>query len=293
MLVPSAAEAAERLAMLHVDPEDALAAVNARHLLDERELQQLVADRATELRSTLGLPGPLDPWPDLLPQWGRVGRLVYPWVFVTALPDVLDYQQARGIDRAIALASLANIAHQMRRHRLLYGYPGLHEQDWVTRHFRGLIYVLGRLHFERARWTGASAAPLGGPDSGEPVLDLHIPSGALTPESCDSALALARQFFAAHFPEEKYRYATCTSWILDPQLASYLSASTNIIRFQRRFRLDPDVGPDKTRTLIDFVFDRDDPDLDTLPRDTSLQRGIIAHARAGRPWHFRRGWFSL
>jgi hypothetical protein len=284
-------EATERLAALRVEPEDASAVLRARPLLDDAAAEHLVLGRVAQLRTAMGVPGPLPPWPDLLPGWGRAGRLVYPWVFVTALPDALAHQRTRGIDSSVALPALANLAHQMRRHRLLFGYAGLHEQDWLTRHFRGLIHVLGRLHFERTTWSGTPAA--GGPDTGEPVLDLHIPAGALTPEACDAALARARAFFAEHFPEEEYRYAACSSWVLDPQLREYLAPDSNIVRFQSRFTLDPDPGPDMTTTLIDFVFDRADAALDSLPIGTSLQRGIVAHARSGRPWHFRRGWFQL
>ena len=293
MCIPSAVQATEHLRALRVEPEDLAAVLDARSLIEHHSVERLVLDHVAKLRAAIGVPGPLPPWPDLLPHFGRAGRLVYPWVFVTALPHALAYQRARGIDAAVALPSLANLAHQLRRHRLLFGYAGLHEQDWLTRHFRGLIHVLGRLHFERATWLGTSAAGAGGPELGEPVLDLHIPSGALTPEACDAALSNAVSFFATHFPEERYRFATCSSWVLDPQLREYLDPASNIVRFQSRFSLAPEPGPDRTRTLVDFVFDRADADLDALPTATSLQRGIVAHARSGRPWHFRRGWFPL
>jgi hypothetical protein len=41
------------------------------------------------------------------------------------------------------------------------------------------------------------------------------------------------------------------------------------------------------------IFKRPIAELDQLPRATSLERGIVDHIRAGRPWHFRTGWFEL
>jgi hypothetical protein len=42
-----------------------------------------------------------------------------------------------------------------------------------------------------------------------------------------------------------------------------------------------------------FVFGRPDAPLDTLPRDTTLQRAIIDHQLAGRHWHGGAGWFEI
>lgn len=185
---------------------------------------------------------------------------------------------------------LGTLSAQLANRRELHGEGGLHTQNWMTHHFRGAVYALGRLHFERLV---APAGDAEGPQAGEPVLGLHIPEGRLTPESVDDALNRAVTFFAEHFPAEPYRYAVCTSWVLDPQLAGYLAADTNIIRFQRRFTLRPPGPADDSGTVVEVLFKRPLAELDQLPRDTTLQRAVVDHIRAGRPWHFRSGWFPL
>jgi hypothetical protein len=128
---------------------------------------------------------------------------------------------------------------------------------------------------------------------GDPCLGTHIPeTGPLTPEACDASFRRAREFFARHFPEESYPIATCGSWLLDPQLAEYLPATSNIMRFQRRFHLTP-VSWDADREIVEFVFRRSKPQLDELPQETTLQRAIVQHLRAGRHWFGRSGWLEL
>lgn len=240
----------------------------------------------------MGTVGPLTPWPELPPRWGLTGRFVYIWAFVATVPAVRAYHRAHGIDDETSWRILGALSAQLANRRELYGEGGLHTQNWLTHHFRGAIYALGRLHFERLVLPPGDPEP-DGPQPGEPVLGLHIPEGRLTPESVDDALAQAVPFFAEHFPAEPYRYAVCTSWVLDPQLIDYLAIDSNIIRFQRRFTLRPPGPADDSATVVEFLFKRPIADLDRLPRATTLQRAVVDHIRAGHPWHFRTGWFPL
>lgn len=238
------------------------------------------------LRARMGETGDLPAWPRLPER----GRYLYPWVFLATVPDVRAYHRKHGVDDAISWGSLAALGAQMGNNRLRYGEGGLQGHNWVTFHFRGVVYALGRLHFERSV-TDFDAA--GGPRRGEPALGVHIPEGRLTPESCDAAIERAGLFFARCFPDEPYRFATCSSWVLDPQLREYLDPHSNIIRFLDRFTLVPDDGENDDEMVVDFIFKRPFAQLERLPQDTTLQRAIVQHIRAGRHWRFRTGWFAL
>ncbi|GAA1553133.1 hypothetical protein GCM10009804_07630 [Kribbella hippodromi] len=285
-----------------------LGEVDGRLGLSEDDRREVLASRPDPVRDAalwwllerchhqlvrgMGTTGPLPPWPDLPPETGAVGRFVYVWAFLATLPAVRACHADRGIADGDSWPILAVLGAQMANRRALHGEGGLHTQNWVTHHFRGAIYALDRLHFERQRcWFDARDE--GGPAAGEPVLGLHIPEGRLTPESVDAALERARAFFRAHYADEQYAYATCVSWVLDPQLAEYLDAETNLIRFQRRFELLPAVEKDDSVTVVEFLFKRSLPELDTLPQATTLQRAVVRHIRSGRPWQFRTGWFPL
>lgn len=292
--LPGKAETDELLERLGIAAADRAELVEARpEPAATPELWWLLERCVTLLRERQGSVAHLSPWPDLPDSLGPVGRYLYVWVMLTAAADARAFHRSRGITDDHSWAALGVLASQMGNRRTLHGQGGLHTQNWVTHHYRGAIYPLGRLHFERTMITFDPGAAPDAPRIGAPALGLHIPEGRLTPESCDDALDQAARFFAEHFPDEPYRYATCASWVLDPQLKEYLAPDSNIIRFQERFTLSPDTGPDSNPTVVEFIFKRPIAELDQLPRATSLERGIVDHIRAGRPWHFRTGWFEL
>ena len=220
-------------------------------------------------------------WPNLPPAFGATGRFFYAYLFLAALGDVRALHLRRGIPDEVSWTTLADLGRNLKRDRRLLGDGGLRTSAWLTLHFRGVIYALGRLQFNLFRFQGS------------PALGIHIPeTGPLSPEACDASLRWAREFFPAHFPETPWRVGTCYSWLLDDQLAEYLDASSNIIRFQRRFRIVGE-GGDGDADILRFVFKRIAPDLDELPQRTTLERAVVTHLRAGKHWRNRTGWLPL
>ncbi|BCB89960.1 hypothetical protein Psuf_072730 [Phytohabitans suffuscus] len=197
-----------------------------------------------------------------------------------ALVDVVaGYHRERGIADAVSWATLADLGRNLAIDRRMRreGWPVM--QAWLTLHARGGLYELGRLQHHRG---GAST-----------VIDLHIPeSGPMTPEAVTASLDEARAFFPRHFPDERYTAFACGSWLLDPQLLEYLPEDSNIVRFQRRFELEPYQEPqwlDADVEVLRFVFRTLTTPLDQLPRRTALQRAIVDHLKSGRHWQIRRG----
>ena len=221
----------------------------------------------------------------------QVGRYFFVYVYFAALADVRRFHAKRGIPEDVSWATLSDLGHNLARDRLLFGDGGLRTSRWLTLHFRGSIYELGRLQFNRMCIRAKHVADAF--REGDPALGIHIPeSGPLTPEACDRSLARAQRFFVRHFPETATRLGICTSWLLDPQLAEYLEPDSNIIRFQRRFELVGE-GLEGDADILRFVFHRIAPSLDDLPQRTTLERAIVAHLRAGRHWKNRAGWLTL
>lgn len=166
-----------------------------------------------------------------------------------------------------------------------------------------------RFHADAAGWRGAPVGPEGTVSRstldlprtewdlvalrGDPALAVHIPAtgalnGPLTPEVSADAFRRAIPFFERHLSETRPRLLTCTSWMLDPQLALYLPDGANLVRFQRFFRLVPVPGADDRQTL-ERVFGGPVPDWTKAPRDTSLRRIIADRAEAGGRWRMGGG----
>lgn len=223
-------------------------------------------------------------------------RFFYVHVFIAALPHVQQYFRQRSIPESVVQATLADLGRNVRVHRKRTGQGALGVAWWLTLHFRGVIYQLGRLQFERARLgdrTVEQASRIGlGLSADDHVLSIHIPDflGPLTPEACDESIAEARTFFSTYFPDEPVVAGICNSWLLDPQLADYLREDSNIRRFQGRFQVLPG-GYNVNQSIVQFVFGPTTEDLDALPQRSSLERAVVAHLRAGKNWEGRTGWF--
>jgi hypothetical protein len=236
-------------------------------------------------------------FPVLPSQLGAARRYFYCYVFLAVLPHLRAFFHARAIPDDVLRATVADLGRGMAIYRRRYGEGGLGGAFWPALHFRGALFQLGRLQFQRVRLddrTGrmmAANLPFG---PGSPALDVHIPdfSGPLSPSACDASFARAKEFFARHFPEERHGVALCDSWLLDEQLAAYLPADANIVRFQRRFRDIYQSGEDDG-FMIAAVFGRSDLTLDALPQRTTLERAIVSHLKSGGRWYSGLGWCAL
>lgn len=290
MPIPSRQEADEILTRLGVDPEDRAEMLDSGPPTAHPKLADLFARRHAELVEGMGGVGGLSDWPDLDEhRYGPLARYFYVWVFLTTIPELRAFHNSRGIPEADTWATMAELGGQMYYRRNIHGKGGLSSQNWMTAHFRGICYRIGRLVFERTHaWF-----TMHGVREGDPVLGVHIPRGRLTPQSCDEAFALASEFFPRLWPEIEYRASTCVSWVLDPQLADYLDDTTNILAFQRRFVLLP---PDEERPAdaetVEAIFAREWPGiqrLSQLPQRSTLERAVVTHLRSGGHWFYRGG----
>ncbi|MEU6066498.1 acyltransferase domain-containing protein [Streptomyces sp. NPDC047082] len=302
-MLPAADDLPELLLDLCVPHEDVNELVAQRRAVTGdpdalRLLGECVEDLVRDLGETGGVPG-LDERLAAAP--AGLGPYFVVYVLLAGLPHTRAYHRERGIPADVSRRTLADLGRHMAIHRRRTGGGGLHPRQarWLAHHFRGELYQLGRLQFERARLGERTAQVISAaePDMapGVPCLNLHIPDfhGPLTPAACDRSVALARDFFARHFPEERSRVVVCHSWLLDPQLRRYLAEDSNIVRFQERFRAGRKDTEPADGDPVQFVFG--DPDLPVrdLPRRTSVERAVGDHLRAGGHWYIGHGWFPL
>lgn len=117
---------------------------------------------------------------------------------------------------------------------------------------------------------------------GDPVLDMHIPSGGnMTPDLIQKSLEQAVPFFDEYFPDNGVRAIACGSWLFSSQLHEILPAESHILTLQSHFQLLP-CAPDKGTDNLWFLFLQSPPyDLTKLPRDTSMRRAMIKWLEGG------------
>jgi hypothetical protein len=115
-----------------------------------------------------------------------------------------------------------------------------------------------------------------------PVLNMHIPEvGPLTDESVAESLRMAREYFGAKGYANAV--AICESWLLDPALRECVSAPSNILDYQNRFTLFPWDGDHSDTANRVFGRGTDTSDLDALPENSRLQKGLKAFLKTGQP----------
>ncbi|TMG50253.1 MAG: hypothetical protein E6H89_11275 [Chloroflexi bacterium] len=236
----------ERLAIDESDRHEVLAAWPSPETDPEtwrslrRAYHTLVADMGGY--APLQLPGPVT-------ESTPLGRYFFVYVYLAALADVRRFHLQRGIPDDISWATLSDLGRNLKRDRLLLGDGGLRTSGWLTLHFRGSIYQLGRLQFNRVNIRAAHVADAF--REGEPTL--------------------------------------CTSWLLDPQLAEYLAPDSNIVRFGRRFTLvgdGYDGDADVLRFVFHRIAPRIDdlPQRTTLERAIVAHLRAGSHWRNRTGW---------
>ncbi|WP_062349557.1 acyltransferase domain-containing protein [Herbidospora yilanensis] len=283
--LPAKADAPEILDRLAVRPDDAAEIMEGwpdpGSPLWTPELRWLLDRSIALIRADLGGHAWLPPGPELARDRGPAWRHLYVYAYLALVDVAVRFHRDHGVADGVTWLSLSDLGRNLAIDRRMNreGWPVM--QSWLTLHVRGAIYELGRLQFHR----------------GGATLDLHIPeTGPMTPEAVDASLDQARVFFPRHFPGETYTAFACGSWLLDPQLREYLPGDSNIVRFQRRFELEPYEEPegiDADVEMMRFVFRSLTTPLDRLPRGSVLRRAVIDHLEAGRHFQWRRGSFPI
>lgn len=182
--------------------------------------------------------------------------------------ELYPWYQEKGIGENIFFDTMRCFTRFIEECRQKTGQYAFDREWWTARQVSGVLFRIGELEYEMVTVDSA------------PAVSIHIPSDAvLTGPKCDLSLENARKFFAGHFPRYDGRDYICDSWLLAPELGRLLLPDSNIIGFQRRFRL---LKVDMMDTeYMEWVFKTRNTPAAELPEDTSLQRNIKQHLLDG------------
>lgn len=179
----------------------------------------------------------------------------------------------KGINEEILLHTLSDLLIWAKNHYLMTGKIGIGEQDWIRCHLEGRLFRLGRLQF--CKGVSECESERHGMKKGERIIEIHIPQGEpLTVESCMDSIACAVSFFDAYFPEYRYEWFTCHSWLLDKELIKFLKPDSNILKFQNMFDM---IAYDESDQALKYLFDIN-PEKTT---QNDLQKRVIEHKESG------------
>lgn len=167
------------------------------------------------------------------------------------LPLKVFYQR-RSISDEIFSDSIYDLNYRISRYYNENQSYGLYQRDlyWLSFLFRGEIFDLGSLRFQRFKFSYAEIERQAHErmelsdyykakfKEGINVINIHIMNNAdLSEVAVTDSLKIAKRFFKTHFEEMDYEVYVCRTWLLYDGLKAILPADSNIISFQKHFKI--------------------------------------------------------
>ena len=197
---------------------------------------------------------------------------VFLYLFVRLAVDCHVEYERRGISDRIYFDTFRDISIWEEEYRTRTGRVGVAEWGWLWLHPLLRIFRLGRLQFQPYAMTEQADLPAepgnGGVTlrPGDLLLNVHIPKdGPLSPALTMDSYTQAKAFFRGVPP-----VFLCESWLLCPELPKLLKPDSNILAFQREYRLirmEPG-----TRQAEERIFGEPLESPEQYPETTSLQK---------------------
>jgi hypothetical protein len=113
----------------------------------------------------------------------------------------------------------------------------------------------------------------------------------MKPDYVQKSFQNYRDFLEQFFPEWMDVDWYCESWMLSPALEQLLPSDSNIIEFQKLFRLES--IDYESMAVLDWVYPGANPHIPSLPERTSLQRKMKKFLLDGGKVGWAKGIFSL
>ena len=161
------------------------------------------------------------------------------------------------------------------------GNKGIKNYGWLKNHLKLELFRLGRLQFQLYECKNKTLNYKKLPFSyGERVIYVHIPQGEkLDRERCIESFRMAEEFFRKHFPDYKYEWYFCESWLLFEGNKSFMAEDSNILAFAALF--DHCYSMKVDVQTIERVFGKRRLLKRNYPESTALQRSLKKYMLSG------------
>lgn len=198
-------------------------------------------------------------------------------VVLKASEETYKFYRQKGIDDRIFFDTMDDIRIWCEEN----DNKGLKNYNWIKNHICFELFKIGRLQFQIFRFPyiiyNYRETPL---KFKENVIAVHIPSGEkLDYDECVSSIEKAKAFFKKYFPEYRYDYFICDSWLLYDKNKEFMAEDSNIIKFQSLFSIPFSRSADSQ--AIERIFGKREKDINCYAEKTSLQRAAKEYMQNG------------
>ncbi len=153
--------------------------------------------------------------------------------------DVKKKYQAEGIPEKIYVETMTDLDVWAQVYKNEHGVLGIKEYKWVEKSLDLKVFKLGRLQFEPVKDNQVEEfLHVRGILDEVIIRNTHIQSGEpLDFDLCQQSYETAVEFFKARGNGGEKVIFVCDSWLLNPKLATLLSANNNIVKFQQQYKI--------------------------------------------------------
>lgn len=158
---------------------------------------------------------------------------------------------------------------------------GLKNYNWIKNHLKCELFKIGRLQYQlypcKNLTLNYDKLPF---NFGDNLIFVHIPQGEkLDYDACVQSLNDAKAFFSVHFPEYNFKYFFTETWLLYSKNIDFMSADSNIIKFQSLFEHHYDFAYEGQ--AIERVFGKRRLIKKNYPENTTLQISLKKYMLSG------------
>ncbi len=191
--------------------------------------------------------------------------------------DVKTKYDEAGIDEKIYYDTMSDIKIWCEK----IDNKGIKEYMWLRNHVKFELFRLGRLQFQIYSCKNKAMPYNKLPFSyGDNLINIHIPEGEkLDNYKCKESFQMAREFFTKFFPDYKYEYYLCESWLLFEGNRDFMKKDSNIVKFMDMFELCYSVKIDIQ--AIERIYGKRKLMKKNYSENTDLQRRAKAYMLSG------------
>lgn len=173
-------------------------------------------------------------------------------VIINLLVDkYLDYE-AKNISHDIIIDTFKDVSLRASLYFEKNKEVGVSKDDviWFRHIMNTNIFKIGSLQYQPFKMIYLDEATVGEPymnfskeqyeilPVNTPVINCHIQNGAdISSEQIDDSFIRSKNFFNNVFPDIKFKYFICYSWLLYPPMTDYLPDKSNIKNFAKKFTI--------------------------------------------------------
>lgn len=205
------------------------------------------------------------------------GDLMRLAVIIECLENTFEKYKTYGIDEKIFSDTVDDIRIWCENNN----NKGLKNYNWIKNHISFRLFKIGRLQYQfftsKNKMLKYDLLPF---DYGEKLIYVHIPQGEkLTYRDCVESFKSAKDFFNRYFPDYKYSFFFCESWLLYEGNKNFMLPESNILNFSSLFNIAYSIDIDGQ--AIERIFGKRHLIKKRYKENTTLRKNAKMHILKG------------